>query len=178
VTSERRSLADKVLLFSRDRIAQRVGELGAELSRRHADGALVLLGVLTGSFVFLADLARALTVPARIDFVGVSSYGTGAAPGPLRVTKEPSTDLRGRDVIVVEDLVDTGRSVVAIRDLVMGRAPRSLQTCVLLDKRWRRETDVRLDYVGFVIERGFVVGYGIDYAGEGRCLPDLWTLPE
>lgn len=175
---ERPDLAARQLLLSRDRIARRVAQLGAELSRDHADGDLVLLGVLTGSFVFLADLARALTIPARIDFVGVASYGTEASAGPLHVTKEPPGDLEGRDVVIVDDIVDTGRSLVAIRELVMRRAPRSLRTCVLLDKRWRREVEVHVDYVGFPLERGFVVGYGIDYAGQGRCLPDLWTLPE
>lgn len=166
------------LLFGRDAIARRVAALGAAVSRDFAGGDLVLLGVLTGAFVFLADLARTLSIPARVDFVGVSSYGAGATPGPLTVTKEPSLDLRGRDVLLVEDLVDTGASLVTIRELVAPRAPRSLRACALLDKRWRRATEVSLDYVGFTIERGFVVGYGIDHAGEGRCLPDLWALPE
>jgi hypoxanthine phosphoribosyltransferase len=174
----RPSLAGRRLLFSRDRIAERVAALGAELSRDHADGDLVLLGVLTGSFVFLADLARALSVPARIDFVGVSSYGAGSAPGPLRITKEPSLDLAGADVVVVEDLADTGGSLAAVRALLSRRAPHSVEICVLLDKRARRTSEVALDYVGFTIERGFVVGYGIDHAGEGRCLPDLWVLPD
>jgi hypoxanthine phosphoribosyltransferase len=178
VTDAGRRLATRRLLFPRDRIAARVAELGAAISRDHAGGDLVLVGVLTGSFVFLADLARALTVPARIDFVGVSSYGAGAAPGPLRVTKEPSLDLAGSDTVLVDDLADTGGSLAALRELVARAEPRTLAICVLLDKTWRRAREVRLDYVGFTIERGFVVGYGIDYAGEGRCLPDLWTLPE
>lgn len=178
MSRERPSLAGKRLLFPRDQIARRVGELGATISRDHAGDDLVLLGVLTGAFVFLADLARALTIPARIDFVAAASYGAGTVPGPLRITKEPALDLAGCDVVIVEDLADTGVSLDALRELVIRRGPRTVEVCVLLDKRERRRRAVPLDHVGFTIDAGFVVGYGIDYAGEGRCLPDLWTLPE
>lgn len=166
-----------VLLYSREQIAQRVSELAKAMSADYAGADLVLIGILRGAFVFLADLMRELTVPAGIDFVGAASYGAHSeTSGQVIITKEPQLALAGRDIVLVEDIEDSGITLQAIFNKLRELGPRSIRICTLLDKRERRLVDLPLDYVGFTIDRGFVVGYGIDFAERYRCLPDIYRL--
>ena len=166
-----------VLLFSREQIARRVRELAATISAEYAGRDLVLVGILRGAFVFLADLLRHLTIPAAVDFLGAASYGFGAeTSGEVAITKALQLPIAGRDVLLVEDIEDTGMTLKAILDRLAREQPRSLKVCTLIDKQERRLVDVKVDYVGFEIPRGFVVGYGIDYAERFRHLPDIYRI--
>lgn len=166
-----------VLLYSRDEIARRVRELAAVISAEYADKDLVLVGILRGAFVFLADLIRHLTIPAAVDFIGAASYGLGSqTSGQIRITKELQIPIGGRDVLLVEDIEDTGITLQGILQRVKQQKPRSLKVCTLIDKKERRLVDVKMDYVGFEIPRGFIVGYGIDYAERHRHLPDIYRI--
>lgn len=160
------------LLISSSKIGTRVAELARQIEADYAGREdLACIGVLKGSFVFLADLVRHLTLPVAIDFIAVASYREGSSPGELQVYKDISLELRGRPVLVVEDICDTGRSLAAVRDLLERRGPESVRTCVLLDKPARRQVQCVPDYSGFVIPDAFVVGYGLDYAERYRNLP-------
>ena len=166
-----------VLLFSRDQIARRVGELAVAISTDYAGADLVLIGILRGAFVFLADLIRQLTIPAAVDFVGAASYGSRTDTSErVTITKQPQIPLSGRDLLLVEDIEDTGITLKAISDKLSEPGPRSIKVCALIDKRERRLVDVPVDYAGFKIDKGFVVGYGIDYAEQYRYLPDIYRL--
>lgn len=166
-----------VLLYSREEIAGRVRELAATINAQYADRDLVLVGILRGAFVFLADLIRHLTIPAAVDFIGAASYGSRAeTSGQVRITKDLQIPIRGRDVLLVEDIEDTGITLRAILDHLAPQRPRSLRVCTLIDKTERRLVDVKVDYVGFEIPRGFIVGYGIDYAERFRHLPDIYRI--
>ena len=159
--------------IARDRIAARVREMGREISRDHADG-VHLVCVLKGAFVFLADLIRVLDVPATLDFMALSSYGAATrSSGQVQVLKDLGTGIQGRDVVIVEDIVDTGLTLTYLQDILRARAPRSLRTACLLSKPSRRQIEVTVDYIGFTIEDKFVVGYGLDYNEQYRHLPDI-----
>jgi hypoxanthine phosphoribosyltransferase len=165
------------VLIAREEIAARVGELGRAIAQEHAGSVPLLVGVLKGAAVFLADLIRAIPSPVAIDFMAVSSYGTVTrSSGAVRLTADLSMSIEGRDVILVEDIVDSGRTVHYLRRNLETRHPRSLEVCTLLDKIERRQVDLPLDYVGFVIPDRFVVGYGFDLAGHYRGLPEIHTL--
>ena len=168
-------------LISEEDIARRVGELAAEIDRDYAaTEELVLVGVLKGSFVFMADLARRLTVARRVEFISVSSYGDRESDehtGAVRLIMDVRHDLADQDVIVVEDIVDTGHTLAYLLRLLAARGPRSLRTCTLLHKPERTETDVAIDYLGFTIPDEWVVGYGLDYAERHRTLPYIAVLP-
>jgi len=165
------------ILISRDEIAARVTELGEAIGRDYAGRTPVLVGVLKGAVVFTADLLRAIPMPAAMDFMAVSSYGSGTrSTGVVRLTADLSLSIEDRDVIIVEDVIDSGRTISYLRRNLATRHPRSLALCGLLDKVSRRELDVDIDYVGFVIPDEFVVGYGLDYDGRHRELPDLAVL--
>ena len=165
------------ILISRDEIAARVAELGEAIGRDYEGRAPLLVGVLKGAVVFTADLLRAIPLAAAMDFMAVSSYGSGTrSSGVVRLTADLSLSIEGRDVIIVEDVIDSGRTISYLRRNLATRHPRSLSLCVLLDKVSRREVDVEVDYVGFVIPDEFVVGYGLDYDGWHRNLPDLAVL--
>lgn len=167
------------VLISRDRIAQRVRELAAEIDRDHPDGPVYLVGVLTGACFFLSDLAREMRRDARIDFVRVASYGEGTtSSGRVRMTKDLDLKIEGQQVIVVEDIVDTGITLAYLRRLLEERQPRSLRIAALLDKPDRRQVPVQVEYTGFQIPDRFVVGYGLDYAQDYRGLPDVCVLEE
>lgn len=166
-----------VLLYSRDQIARRVSELAAVISADYADADLVLIGILRGAFVFLADLIRQLTVPVAIDFVGAASYGSRTeTSGQVAITKELQVPVSGRDVLLVEDIEDTGVTLRAIQKKLKELGPRSIKVCTLIDKRERRLVDMPVDYAGFKIAKGFIVGYGIDYAEQYRYLPDIYRI--
>jgi len=165
------------ILISRDEIAARVAELGEAIGRDYAGRSPLLVGVLKGAVVFTADLIRAIPLPSTMDFMAVSSYGSGTrSSGVVRLTADLSISIEGRDVIIVEDVIDSGRTISYLRRNLATRHPRSLALCVLLDKVARREVDVEVDYVGFAIPDEFVVGYGLDYDGRHRNLADLVVL--
>ena len=165
------------ILISRDEIAARVTELGEAIGRDYAGRTPVLVGVLKGAVVFTADLLRAIPMAAAMDFMAVSSYGSGTrSTGVVRLTADLSLSIEDRDVIIVEDVIDSGRTISYLRRNLATRHPRSLALCGLLDKVSRRELDLDIDYVGFVIPDEFVVGYGLDYDGWHRNLPDLAVL--
>jgi len=166
-----------VLLYSRDQIAQRVRELAARISADYAGSDLVLIGILRGAFVFLADLIRQLTIPVKVDFVGAASYGSQTqTSGQVAITKELQVPVAGRELLLVEDIEDTGVTLQAIQNKLKELGPRSIKVCTLIDKRERRLVDVPVDYVGFTIAKGFIVGYGIDYAEQYRYLPDIYRI--
>ncbi|PKP64731.1 MAG: hypoxanthine phosphoribosyltransferase [Alphaproteobacteria bacterium HGW-Alphaproteobacteria-8] len=159
-------------------IAERVAELAAEINAAFADTEkLVLVGLLRGSFIFIADLARKLTVPVEIDFLEVSSYGDATTSSrEVRVLKDLRGEIAGRDVLVVEDIIDTGHTLAAVTRLLRTRGPARLEICALLDKPSRRETPVDARWVGFEIPDAFVVGYGIDFAQRDRNLPHIGAV--
>ena len=167
------------VLISREEIAHRVGELGRAVAREHAGRVPLLVGVLKGAVIYMADLVRAIRAPIAMDFMGVSSYGPGTrSAGSVRLTADLSVSIEGRAVVIVEDIVDSGWTLDYLRRNLETRHPRSIRTCVLLDKIERRQVDVALDYVGFAIPDHFVVGYGFDLDGLYRGLPDIHILEE
>ena len=166
---------DQVLISSR-RIARRVRGLSIEITRDFAQHDLVVVSLLNGTVLFLADLIRHLSLPLRLDFIGVSSYGTGTVSGELVFTKELRLDVGGREVLLVDDILDTGRTMKRVQVMLEKLGPRRIRTCVLLDKPSRRIEPVHADYVGFKIPDLFVVGYGMDYAERYRNLPFVGVL--
>jgi len=165
------------VLVSRDELARRVAQLGSVITRDYAGRSPLLVGVLKGAVVFLGDLARRIDLPLTIDFMAVSSYGAGTrSSGAVRLSADLAVSIEGRDVILVEDIVDSGRTLAYLRRNLATRRPRTLAACALLDKRERREVEVTVDYVGFVVPDRFVVGYGFDHAGHHRGLADIRSL--
>jgi hypoxanthine phosphoribosyltransferase len=166
-----------VLLYSREQIAERVRQLAAIISADYAGSDLVLIGILRGAFVFLADLIRQLAIPVTVDFIGAASYGAQTeTSGRVTITKELQVPVAGREILLVEDIEDTGVTLQAIQKTLKELAPHSIKVCTLIDKRERRLVDVQLDYIGFKIAEGFIVGYGIDYAEQYRYLPDIYRV--
>jgi hypoxanthine phosphoribosyltransferase len=165
------------VMLSQQAISERVKELGAQITRDYADRALVLVCVLKGSFVFASDLARSIDLPMRIDFLGVRSYGEGTeSSGVVQITQDLSRPIALEDVIIVEDIVDTGLTIAHLMDLFRTRQPRSVKVCSLLHKPARSKVDVKVDYLGFTIEDKFVVGYGLDFAEKYRNLPFIGVV--
>ena len=165
-------------LIDEDVIAARVAALAADIDAAfEGTEKLVLVGLLRGSFIFIADLARKLTVPVEIDFLEVSSYGDSTLSSrEVRVLKDLRSQIEGRDVLIVEDIIDTGHTLSAVRELLTARGPKRLEICALLDKPSRRETPVTARFIGFEIPDAFVVGYGIDYAQRNRNLPYIGAV--
>jgi len=165
-------------LISAERIAKRVEEMGREISEVYADidTPLVLVVILKGATVFAADLLRSLSIPAELEFVSAASYGSGTAPGKLRLAHMVEGPLVSRHVLLIEDIVDSGRTVSAIQRRLRRMKPASLRLAALLDRPARREVETRIDFTGFVIPDRFVIGYGLDYAGLYRELPGIYTL--
>jgi len=165
------------VLLTAEQIQKRVRELGIEIAADHPGGTLYLIGILKGAFLFLADLARAIPRPVRVDFVGTSSYGSRkTSSGEVRLTKDLDVTIEDAHVVIVEDIVDTGVTLGYLIQLFEQRKPRSIRVATLLDKADRRIRPVRLDYVGFPIPDRFVVGYGLDFNEEYRSLPDIRVL--
>src|SRR5271155_5770352 len=161
-----------VTMLSAKEIAARVAELGAQITKDYQDRALVLVCVLKGSFVFTADLMRAIDLPLRVDFLGVRSYGEGTeTSGVVQITQDLSRPIEGENVLLVEDIVDTGLTIAHLMDLLRTRQPRSIKVCSLLHKPARARVNVKIAYLGFTIEDRFVVGYGLDFAERYRNLP-------
>ena len=167
------------VLVTQEEIAGRVRELGQGLSRDYAGKDPLLLGVLKGAVVFLADLMRAVDIPLAADFIAVSSYGGNTrTSGVVKITADLSISIEDRHVVIVEDIIDSGRTISYLKRNLETRHPASLRVMALLDKVERREVDVELDYVGFTIPNEFVVGYGLDYHGLYRNLPCIAALEE
>lgn len=163
--------------YTADQIRRKVSAIARRIDRAYAGSELVLVGVLKGAVFFLADLARELTVPVAIDFVCLSSYRGGTAPGGRAVlTKDVEIDVEGKHVLVVEEVVDTGRSVRALRRHFARKGPRSVRFCALVDKRGRRESETAVEFPGFRTKGGFLVGYGMDYAEAGREFQQIYDL--
>ena len=159
--------------ISADRIADRVRAMGAEISRDHPDG-VHLVSVLKGAFMFLADLVRTIDGGVTLDFMALSSYAKGTTTsGEVRLLKDLDTTLDGKNVLIVEDIVDTGLTLTYLQDILRARGPKTLRTACLLSKPSRRQVDVKVEYIGFTIEDRFVVGYGLDFAEQYRNLPHI-----
>jgi hypoxanthine phosphoribosyltransferase len=167
------------VLLSEEQIRERVREMGAQIDRDYPEGPLYLVAILKGACFFLADLARAMTRPARIDFIGISSYGKGkTSSGEVKLTKDLDVSIEGADVLVVEDIVDSGITLSYLLQVLAQRKPKTLRVAALLDKPERRVKPVEVAYVGFRIPDEFVVGYGLDYAEDYRNLRDICVLDE
>ena len=181
-------MADLKVLIAREQITKRVAELGADITRDFTGEPVMLVGVLKGAAIFLADLSRQLDLDATFDFIGVSSYGNRPSPsqeltsgwdstGEVRLTKDVDQTLKDKNVIVVEDILDTGLTLTYLKKMLLARQPKTLKIAALLDKPSRRKLPLEGDYVGFKIPDEFVVGYGLDYAEKYRNLADICVVP-
>lgn len=160
-------------------IENRVKELADILSRDYEGKEVIFIGILKGSFIFMADLLRKITIPHITEFMRVASYGTGTvSSGKITITKDIETSIMGKDVVIIEDIIDTGITLDFLKDRLNERNPNSLKICALLDKTARREVKIDADYVGFTMEDGFVVGYGLDFDEKFRTLPDIYVIEE
>jgi len=164
------------VLISASDIQGRVAELAAQISRDYAGEEIVLIGVLKGAFIFLADLARQLTIPRTIEFIALSSYENGSTAGAVRLVMDLRSGIAGKHVLVVEDIVDTGKTLDYLIDMLQARSPASVRTCALVRKAERAKVDVAVDYLGFDIPDVWVVGYGLDYAERDRTLPYIGQI--
>ena len=165
------------VLFTEEQIQQKVREIGAQLTKDYQGSAPLFLGVLKGCFVFMSDLVRAVNLPCMMEFMAVSSYGNGTSTtGAVKITRDLSRDIEGVDVVIVEDILDSGVTLNYLREYLSNRRPRSIRIVTLLDKPERRQTNVRADYFGFTVPDEFVVGYGLDYAEKYRNLPYIGVL--
>jgi hypoxanthine phosphoribosyltransferase len=165
------------LLYPREIIASQVKRLGNEISRDYQESELLLVGVLKGSFLFFADLIRAIRSPVLVDFVRLASYGSETeSSGLVEIRKDMELPVRDRHVLIVEDIIDSGQTLQFLYHHLLQRSPSSLRTCTLIDKRRRREVPVEADYVGLTLDDGFIVGYGLDYDEYYRNLPDIYLV--
>lgn len=167
------------ILFSQQVIQQRIRQLGEEITEhyRHSGADMVLVGLLRGSFMFMADLCRAIHVPHEVDFMTASSYGSGMSSSrDVKILKDLDEDICGKDVLIVEDIIDSGNTLSKVREILSLRAPKSLAICTLLDKPSRREVNVPVEHIGFSIADEFVVGFGVDYAQHYRHLPYIGKI--
>ena len=161
-------------LFSADAIAERVRELASQIDKDYQGRELLMIAVLKGSFLFIADLVRAIKTPVVVDFVRLASYGSATqSSGIIEVRKDLEMSIKDKDVLVVEDIVDSGLTLESLRTMLLNRQPASLRICTLIDKQAQRVTDVPVDYIGFSMEDGFIVGYGLDLDERYRDLPDI-----
>lgn len=166
------------VLIDEAALQERVDALGAQISRDYADKDLAVVGILKGCFVFLADLVRAIDIECTVDFLGLSSYGDSTtSSGVVKITSDLTSPIEGRDVLVVEDIIDTGLTMRYLLDNLGTRRPRSVRICTLLHKPANAQCEIPIDYTGFVIEDHFVIGYGLDYAEKLRNLPYIGFKP-
>lgn len=165
------------VLLSAEELAKRIAEIGAEITADYAGKEILMIGVLRGAVLFMADLARAIKVPVAIDFMAVSSYGAGtSSSGVVRILKDLDEDVEGKHVLVVEDIIDSGLTLNYLLDNLKSRKPASIKLCTLLNKPERRKVNVNIDYNGFDVPDYFVIGYGLDYAEKYRNLPFIGIL--
>jgi len=164
-------------LFSREQIVSIVENLADQISKDYGDNELVLVCILKGAFMFLSDLIRHIKIPLKIDFVRVASYGAGMkTSGKIEVTKDIEISVEGKDVLIVEDIIDSGRTLRFLKDRLSLLKPRSVKICALLDKKARREVEIEADYLGIEVDDVFVVGYGIDFNETYRNLPEIYYV--
>ncbi len=169
-------LAMKVL-YTAGEIAERIAELGDRISQAYQGHELFIVGILKGGFMFMADLVRTMTIPIKIDFARLSSYGNTDSPmGDVTIIDDIHTAIAGKHVLVVDDIMDTGHSLLAFRKHLLEKGPASVRICTMIDKSERREASISPDYYGFRINEGFIVGYGLDFAENYRALPQLYVL--
>lgn len=166
----------KEVLITKEEIEKLIDKLGRQISIDYADRNLLLVSVLKGSIVFMADLMRAITIHCKIDFMAVSSYGSGTTSGSVKIIKDLDIDLDGYDVLIVEDILDSGKTLNYILELLKGRHPKSLKICTLFDKPDRRQVDLKADYTGAEVPDEFIVGYGLDCDEKYRNLPFVAVL--
>lgn len=167
----------KRVLISEEEIQKKVKELGARITEDYKDKNLVVVGVLKGAIIFLADLVKSITIPLTLDFMAVSSYGSSTeTSGVVRILKDLDSSIEGMDVLIVEDIIDSGLTLSYLYENLKSRGPNSIKICALLDKPERRKVDVKADYIGFTIDDEFVVGYGLDFAEKYRNLPEICVL--
>lgn len=164
------------ILFSKEDIAKIVERLGKEITEDYKDKNLMIIGVLKGSVVFMADLMRKIELKCKTDFMAISSYGNGTTSGKLRVLKDLQEDIAGYDVLIIEDILDSGKTLAHLTEMLRLREPKSLKICTFFDKPSRRQSDIQADYVGAVIPDKFIVGYGLDFAEEYRNLEYVGVL--
>lgn len=168
-----------VLLYSKEDIARKVTDLANQISKDYDGKKVILICILKGAFIFLADLIRNLRIPLKIDFVRLASYGSQTRSlGDINITKDIELSIEGKDVVVVEDIVDTGLTTSYLIERLKAKKPNSLRLCVLIEKRERREVNIEADYVGFRLEEGFIVGYGLDFDERYRHLPEIYKIVE
>jgi len=165
------------LLISREEIASLVKHLADQISRDYQGKELILICILKGAFVFLSDLIRHLQIPVKIDFVRLASYGAGSkSSGLVEITKDIETPIEGKDILIIEDIIDSGRTLLFLKERLSLSKPRSVKICALLDKKARREVEIEADYVGKEVENVFIVGYGIDFNESYRNLPEIYFI--
>lgn len=165
------------LVLSRAEIAEKTKALARRISQDYNDKEIIVIGILKGAFIFLSDLVRELTTPVQIDFVRLASYGAGtSSSGSIRITKEIELDIRGRHVLVVEDIIDSGLTIAYLLDYLKQYEPESIKVCSLIDKIERREVQIQVDYAGHQVHAGFLVGYGLDFDEKYRALPEIYHL--
>jgi len=172
-------MSERKLILSNKDISRRIRELGAAITGDYTGSCLLVIGVLNGAFIFMADLVREIKLDIEIDFVRVASYGMStSSSGTIRFSKDIELDTRGRDVLIVEDIVDTGLTLAALYKYLMERGANSIRTCALVVKKERRRVEVDIDYTGFEVEKGFLIGYGLDCREKYRQLSDIFHLTE
>ena len=170
-------MSDRKVVINKKQIHEKVDALAAQISADYSGKDLILIGVLNGAFIFLADLARAITIPHQIDFIRVASYGNSdSSSGTIKLTKDIELDCKDKHVLLVEDIIDTGATLDWLTEKFNNQDAASVQICTLIDKKERRISEISIDYIGFSLERGFLVGYGLDYAQQHRHLPEIYTL--
>lgn len=169
----------KKVLIDENELKAIVKRLGAEITADYLGKDVLLIGILKGSVIFMADLMREIDVPCNIDFMAVSSYGNGTeSSGRVKINKDLDNDIQGKDIIIIEDILDSGKTLYYIRDILSARKPASIKICTLFDKPERREADIKADYVGSLVPNEFIVGYGLDYSEYYRNLPFIGVLKE
>lgn len=165
------------VIFSEEKLAETVHKLGAQITEDYKDRKLLLISILKGSIMFMSDLMRSIDIPCEIDFMAVSSYGSGVkSSGTVRILKDLDRDIHGYDVLIVEDILDSGMTLNYLMDLLYARNPNSIRICTLFDKPERRKVDIFADYAGLEVPDEFIVGYGLDYAEKYRNLPYIGVL--
>jgi hypoxanthine phosphoribosyltransferase len=170
---------DKKVLIGREKIQKRVREMGGQISEDYRGKEPVLIGILNGVVFFFAELVMAMSIPLKIDFIKASSYGASmTSSGRVRMLKDVCLPVKNQDLILIDDIVDTGLTLKCILENLREREPASIRVCALIDKTERRERSLDLDYCGFKVDRGFLVGYGLDFNEEYRYLPDIWVIQE
>lgn len=168
---------EMIPVLSREQIQEKVAALAARISEDYHRKDVVVVGILKGAFIFLADLVRALTIPVRIGFIRLASYGSDtSSSGTIRITKDLELDIHGRHVLIVEDIIDSGLTIAYLLDHLKPLGPESVKVCAFIDKLERREVQIPVDYAGHVVREGFLVGYGLDHDEQFRGLPEIYHL--